>query len=52
MMEDEFVINYVRQISKIVAIIQSHGGTKFEDEVIWKILKIMTPPFKTVAQMI
>ena len=49
MMEDEFVRSYVGRISKIFVGIRSHGGTKSEDEVIWKILKSLTPPFKTVA---
>ena len=52
MMEDESVRSYIGRISKIVAGIRSHGGTKLDDEVIWKILKSLTPPFKTVAQMI
>ena len=52
MMEDEFVRSYVGRILEIVAGIRSHGGTKSDDEVIWKILKSLTPPFKTVAQMI
>ena len=52
MMEDESVRNYVGRMSKIVVGIQSHGGTKEDDEVIWKILKSLTPPFKIVAQMI
>ena len=30
----------------------SIGGTKEEDEVIWKILKTLTPPFKSIVQMI
>ena len=49
MMEDESVRSYIGRISKIVAGIQSHGGTKEDDEVIWKILKILTPPFKPIA---
>ena len=52
MMEDEFVRIYVGRISDIVAGITSHDGKKSDDEVIWKILKSLTPPFKTVAQMI
>ena len=52
MMEDESVRSYVGRISEIVARIRSHGGTKSKDEVIWKILKSLTPPFKIVAQMI
>ena len=49
MMEDEFVRIYVGRISRIVAGIRFHGGTKLDDQVIWKILKILTLPFKTVA---
>ena len=52
MMEDESVRSYIGRISKIVVGIISHGGTKLDDEVIWKILNSLTPPFKTVAQMI
>ena len=52
MMEDEFVISYIGRISEIVAGISSHSGTKLDDEVIWKILKSLTPPFKIVAEMI
>ena len=51
-MEDKFVRNYVGRISKIVVGIRLHGGTKLEDEVIWKILKSLTPPFKIITQMI
>ena len=49
MMEDEFLRSYVGRISKIIVGIRSHGGTKLDDEVIWKILKILTPLFKTIA---
>ena len=49
MLEDESVRSYVGRIFEIVAQIRSHGGTKLEDEVIWKILKILTPLFKTIA---
>ena len=52
MLEDEAVRSYIGRISEIVAGIKSHGGTKLDDEVIWKILKSLTPPFKTIAQMI
>ena len=52
MMEDESIRSYIGRISKIVVGIKSHGGTKLDDEIIWKILKIMTPPFKTITQMI
>ena len=51
-MENEFVRSYVGRIFEIVAGITSHDGKKFDEEVIWKILKSLTPPFKTVAQMI
>ena len=49
MMEDESIKIYIGGISKIVVGIWSRGGTKEEDEVKWKILKILTPPFKQVA---
>ena len=49
MMEDESVRSYIGRISEIVVGIRSHGGTKLDDEVIWKILKILTPPIKTIA---
>ena len=52
MMEYESIRSYVGRISKIVAGITSNDGKKSDDEVIWKILKFLTPPFKTVAQMI
>ena len=52
MMEDESIRSYIGRILEIVARIRSHGGTKLNDEVIWKILKSLTPPFKTIAQMI
>ena len=32
--------------------IVSHSGTREYDEVIWKILKSLTPPFKPIAKMI
>ena len=49
MMEDESIRSYVGRISEIVPGIQSLGGTKQDDEVIWKILKILTPPFKKTS---
>ena len=52
MMEDESMRSYVGRISEIVVGITSHDGKKSNNEVMWKILKILTPPFKTVAQMI
>ena len=51
-MEDESVRRYVGRIFEIVVGITYLDGTKSKDEVIQKILKILTPPFKTVAQMI
>ena len=47
MMEDNFVRSYIGRIFEIVAGIKSNGGTKLDVEVIWKILKSLTPPFKT-----
>ena len=52
MMEDESVRSHIGRISDIVAGITSLDGIKSDDEVIWKILKSMTPPFKIVTQMI
>ena len=52
MIEDESIRSYVGRISEIVAGITSLDGMKSDDEVIWKILKSLTPPFKSVAQMI
>ena len=52
MIEDESVKTYIGRLSKIVTRIKSLGGKKSNDEVIWKILKNLTPPFKIVAQMI
>ena len=49
MMEDESIRSYIGRISEIVAGITSLDGMKSDDEVIWKILKILTPPFKIVA---
>ena len=46
MMEDEFVRTYVRRISKVTIGIRSQGGTKEDDEVMWKILKSLMLPFK------
>ena len=42
-MEDEFVRSYIGRISEIVVGIRSHGGTKLDDERIWKILESVTP---------
>ena len=52
MIEDESIGTYVGRISKITIGIRSQGGTKEDDEVIWKILKSLTPPYKPVVQMI
>ena len=52
MLEDESVRSYVGRISKIVVGITSLDGKKSDDEVIWKILKSLTSPFKTITQMI
>ena len=49
MMEDESIRSFIGKISEIVVGITSLDGTKFDDEVIWKILKILTPPFKTIT---
>ena len=52
MMEDESVRTYIGRISAITASIKAQGGTKEDDQVVWKILKILTPPFKSTVQMI
>ena len=39
-------------ISTITLVIKSQEGTKEDDEIIWKILKTLTPPFKSAVQMI
>ena len=49
MMEDESVRTYIGRISEITAGIKAQGGTKDDDEVIWKILKTLMPPFKLVV---
>ena len=51
-MEDESIRIYTGRISDIIVGIKSHVSTKEEDEVVWKILKTLTLPFKQVAQMI
>ena len=38
MIEDEFVRTFVGRISEITASVKYQGGTKEDDEVIWKIL--------------
>ena len=49
MMEDEFVRTYIGRILEITVGIRSQGGTKEYGEVIWKILKTLTPPFKSIV---
>ena len=49
MMEDESIRTYVGRILEIATGIRSQGGTKQDDEVMWKILKTLTPPFKQAA---
>ena len=49
MMEDESVRTYIGRILEITIGIISQGGTKKNDEFIWKILKTLTPPFKSVV---
>ena len=51
-MENESIRTNVVRILEIIAGIRSQGGTKEDDEVILKILKSLTPPFKPVVQMI
>ena len=51
-MEDESIRTYIGRISKITASIKAQGGTNDDDEVIWKVLKTLTPPFKSPVQMI
>ena len=52
MMENESVRSYIGKILEITGGIKAQGGTKEDDEVIWKILKTLTPPFKSIVQMI
>ena len=52
MMEDESIITYVGNLLEITTSIRSQGGTKQDDEVIWKILKILMPTFMQAVQMI
>ena len=52
MMEDESIRSYVGKIFKITTSIKSQGGTKEYDEVIWKTLKTLTPPFKLAIYMV
>ena len=51
-MEDEFEREFVGKISKITTGIKSQGRTKEDVEVIQKILKNLTPPFKSKTKMI
>ena len=46
MMEDESIRTYVGRISEITVGIKSQGGSKEDDEVIQKIMRSLTPPFK------
>ena len=46
MMEDESIRSYIGRMSEIVTGIKSYGGDKIENEVIWKILRTLTPVFK------
>ena len=52
MIEDESLRTYIGRIYKITMGIKAQGGTKSDDEVIWKILKTLTPPLKPSIQMI
>ena len=47
MMEGESIRTYVGRILEITVSIRSLGGTEEDDEIIWKILKTLTPPFKS-----
>ena len=49
MMEDESIRTYICRISKITIGTKTQGGTKEDDEVIWKILKTLTPLFKSAV---
>ena len=48
-MEDESTRSYIGRILEMVVGIRSHGGTKDDNEVIWKIMKTLTPPFNSIA---
>ena len=52
MMEDESIRTYIGRILETIVGIKTQGGTKEDDEVKWKILKTLTPPFKLAVQMI
>ena len=47
MMEGEHVRTYIGRILEITTSIKPQGGTKEDDEVIWKILKTLKPLFKS-----
>ena len=46
MMEDESISVYASRVSEIFVEIKGCGGKKEDDEIIWMILKTLTPPFK------
>ena len=48
MMEDESIRTYIGRILENTIAIRSQGGTKKDDEVVWKIFKTLIPPFKKV----
>lgn len=52
MMEDEHIRSSTIRISKMVERIKSCNGTKDEDEIIWIILKTLTPKFKKTTPMV
>lgn len=49
--KDEFLRSYIHRIFEIFARIKLYEGYKEEDEIVWNILKILTPSFKQVAHM-
>ena len=51
-MEDKSIISYFGRIANIIIGIKTCGGEKFEDEIVWKILKTLTPTYRQIAQMI
>ena len=51
-MEDESIRTYVGRILEFNVGIRSQGGTKEDDDVIWKILKSLTRSVKPTIQMI
>ena len=52
MMEDEFLRTYIGRILEITIGIKAQGETKDDNEFLWKILKTLTLPFKSLVQMI